>query len=77
MKRILCYLTELALLMRAKVLLDGGDMRKTRLVWFYPLSMQKGNIGKLKTAWSQVMKSVFVLTATDENLIQMPESIAP
>lgn len=77
MKRILCYLTELALLMRAKVLLDGGDMRKTRLVWFYPLSMQKGNIGKLKTAWSQVMKSVFGLTATEENLIQMPESIAP
>ena len=76
-KRISCYLTELALLIRAKVLLDGGDMRKTRLVWFYPLSMQQGNIENIKRTWGQIMKSVFGIEATDDNLIQMPESIAP
>lgn len=76
-KRISCYLTELALIIRAKVLLDGGDMRKTRLVWFYPLSMQQGNIENIKKTWGQIMRSVFGIEANDENLIQMPESIAP
>ena len=76
-KRISCYLTELALLMRAKVLLDGGDMRKTRLVWFYPLSMQHGNIENMKKTWGQIMKNVFGIEPTEDNLIQMPESIAP
>ncbi|RRC99516.1 hypothetical protein [Prevotella sp. OH937_COT-195] len=76
-KRISCYLTELALIIRAKVLLDGGDMRKTRLVWFYPLSMQQGNIENIKRTWGQIMKSIFGIEATDENLIRMPESIAP
>ena len=38
-KRVRAYLTELALLMRTTVLLETGDLAKTRLVWFYPLSM--------------------------------------
>ena len=76
-KRISCYLTELALLMRAKVLLDGGDLRKTRLVWFYPLSLQPGNIENMKKTWGQIMKNVFGIEPTEDNLIQMPESIAP
>ena len=38
-KRIRSYITELALLMRTKIILENGDLSKTRLVWFYPLSM--------------------------------------
>ena len=76
-KRVKAYLTELAQLMRTKVLLENGDITKTRLVWFYPLAMKVGNIRKMGDMWSKTFKEVFGVPATEENLIQMPESVAP
>lgn len=76
-KRVRAYLTELALLMRTKVLLENGDLSKTRLIWFYPLSMKVGNIRKLGEMWSKTFGDVFGVEATAQNLIQMPESVAP
>ncbi|MBQ8047680.1 MAG: hypothetical protein IJ196_07130 [Prevotella sp.] len=76
-KRVKAYLTELALLMRTKVLLENGDITKTRLVWFYPLAMKVGNIRKMGQMWAKTFQEVFGIPATDDNLIQMPESVAP
>ncbi|SFG21672.1 hypothetical protein [Prevotella sp. KH2C16] len=76
-KRIRAYLTEIALLLRTKVLLENGDMAKVRLVWFYPLSMKVGNIRKLGETWSKIFSEVFGIQATETNLIPMPESVAP
>lgn len=76
-KRIKAYLMELALLMRTKVLLENGDIAKTRLVWFYPLSMKVGNIRKLGEMWEKTFKEVFGIPATEDHLIKMPESVAP
>ena len=76
-KRINAYLTELALLMRTKVLLGNGDLAKTRLVWFYPLAMKIGNVRKLSETWEKIFSRVFGTTPTEQNLIQMPESVAP
>lgn len=76
-KRVRAYLTELALLMRTKVLLENGDIHKTRLVWFYPLSMKVGNVRKLGEMWAKTFKEVFGVEPTEQSLIQMPESVAP
>ena len=76
-KRVRAYLTELAQLMRTKVLLENGDITKTRLVWFYPLAMKVGNVNKMAEAWRKTFKEVFGIEPTDQNLIQMPESVAP
>lgn len=76
-KRIKAYLTELALLMRTKVLLENGDITQTRLVWFYPLSMKVGNVRKLGEMWAKTFTNVFGIPVTNSNLIQMPESVAP
>ncbi len=76
-KRVKSYLTELALLMRAKVLLENGDLTKTRLVWFYPLAMKVGNVRKMGEMWTKTFTEVFGIPVTDTNLIQMPESVAP
>lgn len=76
-KRFRAYITELALLMRTKVLLENGDITKTRLVWFYPLSMKVGNINKMGEAWTKTFREVFGIDANENNLIQMPESVAP
>lgn len=76
-KRVKAYLTELALLMRTKVLLENGDIHKTRLVWFYPLSMKIGNIRKMGEMWEKTFKEVFGVQVNDHNLIHLPESVAP
>lgn len=76
-KRVRAYLTELALLMRAKVLLENGDLRRTRLVWFYPLAMKVGAVRRMQDMWARTFAEVFGCEATDDNLIQMPESVAP
>lgn len=76
-KRIKAYLTELALLMRTKVLLENGDISKTRLVWFYPLAMKVGNIRKLGDMWSKTFQEVFGIPSSESNLTNMPESVAP
>lgn len=76
-KRVKAYLTEVALLMRTKILLENGDLQKTRLVWFYPLSMKVGTVRKMQETWAKIFKEVFGVSADDHNLIQMPESVAP
>ncbi|HEY9551154.1 MAG TPA: hypothetical protein VIQ97_02610, partial [Prevotella sp.] len=76
-KRLKAYLTELALLMRTKVLLENGDIAKTRLVWFYPLAMKVGNVRKLGDMWAKTFREVFGIQNTETNLMQMPESVAP
>ncbi len=76
-KRMKAYITQLALMMRTKVLLENGDLHKTRLIWFYPLSMKVGNVRKLGDMWQKTFHEVFGVEADEHNLIQMPESVAP
>lgn len=76
-KRVRAYLMELALLMRSKVLLENGDIRKTRLVWFYPLAMKVGNVRKMGDMWRKTFQEVFGFEPDERNLMQMPESVAP
>lgn len=76
-KRVKCYLTELALLMRAHVLLHGGDLAKTRLIWFYPLAMKVGNIRRMGDMWSRIFQNVFGISSSAGHLLHMPESVAP
>ena len=76
-KRVKAYMTELAQLMRTKVLLENGDLTKTRLVWFYPLAMKVGNIRKMSEMWEKTFREVFGIPVSEQNLIQMPESVAP
>lgn len=76
-KRVRAYLTELALVMRTKVLLENGDIRKTRLVWFYPLAMKVGNVRKMGDMWRKTFHEVFGFEPDERNLMQMPESVAP
>ena len=77
-KRISCYLTEIALLMRSKVLLEQGNLKETRLVWFYPLSMETGKISQLRQIWAKTFQNVFGIPVREGiNLIEMPESVAP
>ena len=76
-KRVEAYLREIVMLMRAKVLIENGDLLKTRLVWFYPLAMKIGNVHRMTDIWRKTFKSVLGVEPTKDNLVFMPESVAP
>jgi hypothetical protein len=51
------YFTELLLLIRNKVILNGGDLSKTKIVWFHPISMAVYQHSVLKKKWDDLCKN--------------------
>jgi len=72
--KIRAYFEELIFLIRNKVLLNGGRLQQTSIIWFYPTSMQTSRIDNLSQLWQQTidkyMPEGVVVTS-------MPESLAP
>lgn len=74
--QIECFLSELAMMMRNKVLMNNGDLSATKLVWFYPTSMVAQMVGEFSKIWKEVFSKYFDGAAPDQ-LKYMPEAIAP
>ena len=74
-KRVRHYLDALFLLMRNKVLLNGGRLDATKIIWFYPASMTKGRYNNFTTIWNDLYSKNF--GGNTNNIIAMSESIAP
>ena len=73
-KRISAYFETLLLMMRNKVLRNGGSLKETRLIWFYPSSMtidrKNGMGGKIE----EMFQKYFDATTPP---IGISESLAP
>ncbi len=69
------FLANIYLLIRNKVLLNGGDLSATKIVWFYPASMTEGHCNKLKKIWENLYLDYIGNDLS--NLIPMSESVAP
>lgn len=70
------FLRELAMLIRAKALLENADPGKVRLIYFYPVSMGGGDRSKLADAWQDLYQT-YLGGDPDANLHVYPESVAP
>lgn len=68
------YVDCLMLMLRNKVLLNDGDLSKTKITWFYPISMAPKRVQKLKATWDACYNKYF-----SNNLATsyMTESMAP
>jgi len=77
--QVSAYLEEIVMLMQAKVLLSGGNLRSTRVIWFYPSSMGTGQIGRLTRTWNDYMSEYFFdgEPVPNGHVISVPESLAP
>lgn len=73
-KVIDAFFENLLLLIRNKVLLNGGDLNKTKLIWLYPSSMTLFRINMLESKWNLLFKKYINTIHTPEKL---SESIAP
>jgi hypothetical protein len=73
--RIKTYIESLLLILRNKVILNGGDLERCQIVWFYPTSMSRDRFNLFKEEWESTYKKYFSANIT--NITPMTESIAP
>jgi len=73
-KRIEGYIANLVLLMRNKVVLNGGDLARTKITWFYPTSMSDGRLNQFENIWNEQVERYM---GAGIEAIHLPESVAP
>lgn len=73
-KRLNHYLEKLIMLIRNKVLLNNGNLSRTRLVWFYPSSMKPARLSSLTDQWNVLFRKYF---KDSDNSFRLSESLAP
>lgn len=68
------YIEELLLLIRNTVVLEGGDLDKTQVKWFYPISMPPFLKTRLETSWDTLSQEII-----SPHCVTTPisESVAP
>jgi len=68
------FFEELLMLIRSKVLRNGGSLKKTQITWFYPVSMEPFRLSQLQSEWSQLCQRLI-----DEQcpVQRVTESLAP
>lgn len=70
------YIESIFILIRNKVVLNDGDISKTKIIWFYPTSMAESRYNLYKKVWNEAYQEYFGGDIY-VNLIEMTESIAP
>ncbi len=75
-ERVDRYIENLLLLIRAKVLHNGGDLSSTEVVWFYPSSMSVGRRDDMIRAWQKHYQIYFQPKQPDQ-IKYIAESLAP
>lgn len=73
-ERIRCYIESLFLMIRNKVIQEGGSISQTQVKWFYPISMSTNKLGLFERVWNESYHKYFNPTAEP---ISVTESIAP
>lgn len=75
-KKVESYLEFLTTIAYFKTLQLGGNPKNSTLTWFYPVSMDEGELEVFFRLWKDVYKRVFRQNS-DQCLKGIPESIAP
>lgn len=68
------YIRCIMLMLRNKVLLNGGNLPKTKITWFYPISMAPRRLTRMKAIWDKAYVEYFGATGATSNI---SESSAP
>ena len=69
------YIETLFLLLRNKVILNHGNLKKTKIVWFYPISMTQARFVQFRGIWQDAYQKYF--GGEIDNIAAMTESVAP
>lgn len=69
------FIEQLLLLIRNKVLLNGGNLENTNIIAFYPTSMSGIDLRSLEATWDNLFERH--ISNNKNNLTLIPESLAP
>jgi hypothetical protein len=69
------HLETIFILTRNKVVLNGGNLADTKVVWFYPASMTEAKVNQFKKNWKAAYEKYF--GENTKNIISISESKAP
>lgn len=69
------FIENIFMLLKNKVLLNGGDLSSTKIVWFYPASMTEAQCNVFREIWQKFYKEY--MGDNLSNVISMSESVAP
>lgn len=72
--RIRCYIESLLLLIRTKVLQEGGSLSQTQIKWFYPISMSNNKLALFGQIWDDAYHKLFNTAGVP---VRITESVAP
>lgn len=73
-ERIRCYIESLFLMIRNKVIQEGGSLSQTQIKWFYPISMSNNKKALFERVWKTAYQKYFNQSGTPTAIT---ESIAP
>jgi len=71
------FIKELLLLVRNKILLNQGDPKHSRVLWFKPLSMYEGHQEYFRQIWDEALRQIFKPQKQNEQTQCLTESCAP
>jgi len=75
-KRIEAFMKELMLIIRNKVIMNGGNIKDTKIVWLAPLSMKQRSVEMFMKSWQKAFDEIFK-TSGAALLEPVTESVAP
>ncbi len=73
-RKMEAYIRCIMLMLRNKVLLNDGNLQKTKITWFYPISMAPRRLNRMKTIWDKAYTEYFGTTGATNSI---SESSAP
>ena len=68
------FLEELLLIIRSKVLMEGGSLANTKITWFYPISMESYRLSQLRDEWNELCEKYI---GPNCQMQSVTESLAP
>ena len=68
------FLEELLMIIRSKVLMEGGSLKDTKITWFYPISMESYRLSQLRDEWAELCATLIGPNCTMQSIT---ESLAP
>lgn len=74
--RVKLYIENLFIMMRNKVLLSGGRLFDTKVIWFYPASMTEFRLNAFRGVWEKLFAKYINANSADK-LLCLSESAAP
>lgn len=73
--QLTAYIRCLMLILRNKVVLNGGELQRTKITWFYPISMEAWRKAEISVVWADAYQEYF--GGPIGNIRDITESAAP